>query len=63
MGILAYVILGIVLALLCWAAVKFVPMAPPWPTVLPTVAAILWVLIGLLAVLGGIPDYPLPRLR
>jgi hypothetical protein len=38
-------------------------MPPPWPTAIPTMAVILWVLLGVVIVLGGFRDYPMPRLR
>ena len=63
MGIIAYLILGIVLGVLCYLAVRFIPMPPPWPTAIPIMAVVLWVLLGVLIMFGGVSDYPMPRLR
>lgn len=63
MGIIAYILLGVVLGVICYLAVKHIPMPPPWPTAIPVMAAILWVLLGVLYVLGGVQDVPMPRMR
>ena len=63
MGIITYIILGIVLGLLCYLAVRFIPMPDPWPRAIPIMAVVLWVLLGLIAVFGGVTDYPMPKLR
>jgi hypothetical protein len=63
MGLLAFLLLGVVLGVLCYLVVKFVPMAPPWPTVLPIVACVVWLLILLYYMLGPIGDVTIPRLR
>ena len=63
MGILEYILLGVVLGLICWVVVKYIPMSAPWPTAIPVMAVVLWVLIGLVYVVGGVHDVPMPRLR
>jgi predicted PurR-regulated permease PerM len=66
MGILAYLILGGVIAVLCWALVTYLPgaNAPPWSRWIPAMGVVLWVLLGLVLMLGGVVhDVPMPKLR
>lgn len=64
MGLIAYILLVIVVGLLVWAAVRFVPMPPVFQTALPILALVVLILILLLAIFGGtITDVRIPQLR
>lgn len=64
MGLIAFLLLVIVVGLLVWAAVRFVPMPQAFQTALPIIALVVLILILLLAIFGGsISDVKIPQLR
>jgi len=63
MGIIMYLVLGVAIGFLCWAAIKFVPMPAPFQTALPVVGVVVWIAIGALYMFGGVRDFPLPTWR
>jgi len=63
MGLIAFLLLCVIVGVIVWAAVTYVPMPPQFKTALPVIAIIVLILILLLHVLGGVNDVPIPRLR
>jgi len=63
MGIIAYLLIGLVIGIICTLIVKYGNLVAPWPTVIPIVGVVLWLLVGVLYVFGGMVDAPMPRLR
>jgi heme A synthase len=63
MGIVGYLLLVVIVGVLVWAAIRWIPMPEQFKTFLPIAAIVLLILV-LVAALGLIPvDYPMPRLR
>ena len=64
MGILAYLLLVIVVGLIVWLAVRFVPMPEAFQKALPVLALVILIVLLLLAIFGGtISDVRIPQLR
>ena len=63
MGVIGFVLLCVVVGLVTWVAVTYVPMPGPFQKALPIIALALLVLLLLVIVLGGVHDVPIPRLR
>jgi len=64
MGLIAYLILCVVVGVICWLVVTYVPMAPPFRTFIPIAAIIILVVILLMIMFGGgMHDVQIPRLR
>ena len=63
MGLIAFLIVVIVVGLLVWAALKWIPMPPQFQTALPIFAIAILVIYLLVYMFGGIADIPIPRVR
>lgn len=65
MGVIAYVLLVVLVGVLVWLAITYVPMPDQFKKFLPIAAIILLVLILLVEVFGIGPghDVAIPRLR
>jgi hypothetical protein len=63
MGLIEFLILCIVVGVICWLAVTYIPMPPPFKTAIPVIAIVVLVLILFMLVLGGGRDIAIPRLR
>lgn len=63
MGIIAFLLLCIVVGLIVWLAVTFVPMPPQFKTALPIIAIVLLVVLLIALLFGMGHDVPIPRLR
>ncbi len=64
MGILAFLLLVILVGLVVWAAVRYVPMPPIFQQALPVLALVILIIVLLLALFGGvITDVKIPQVR
>ena len=65
MTVLGFIVLVIIVGLVVWLAVTYVPMPAQFKTALPVIALVLLILILLLYMLGGLGmhDVAVPRLR
>jgi hypothetical protein len=63
MGLISFLLLCIVVGVICWLAVNYVPMPPEFKTAIPVFALVILVLILIVSVLGIGHDVVIPRLR
>jgi hypothetical protein len=64
MGLIAYLILCVVVGVIVWLAVTYLPMPPAFKTFIPVAAIIVLVVILLVIMFGGgAHDVAIPRLR
>jgi hypothetical protein len=63
MGIIAFLLLCIVVGLIVWLAITFVPMPEQFKRALPIIAIILLVVLLLALMFGAGHDVMIPRLR
>lgn len=52
---LSVLLVGVILGLVLWAVMKYVPMQPPFPTVIVIVVAVLYVIWALNTIGVGLP--------
>ena len=63
MGLIAFLLLCIVVGVIVWLAITYVPMPQQFKTALPVIALLVLVLILILYMFGGMHDVAIPRLR
>lgn len=64
MGIIAFLLLCVVVGLIVWLAITYVPMPAPFKTALPILALVLLIVLLIALMFGGAGhDIAIPRLR
>lgn len=64
MGLIAYLLLVIVVGLIVWLAIRFVPMPDNFKVALPIIALVVLVIVLIFYMFGGFHgDIMIPRLR
>ena len=63
MGLLAFLLVVIVVGLVVWLAITYVPMPPQFKTALPIIALVILILILIVYIFGGVGDLTIPRVR
>ena len=64
MGLLSFLLLVIIVGVLVWLAITYIPMPPAFKTALPVMAIVVLILILVLYIFGnGMHDVPIPRVR
>jgi hypothetical protein len=64
MSLIGFLLLCIVVGLLCYLAITFVPMPGQFKTAIPVIALVILLLVLILYMFGGTGyDVPIPRFR